>query len=238
MLVNAFRELPYMSALVCTLSYFGIFVRRRKIKPRLLDYPILLRSCSYDYQVFGKVFLWKGYRNICTGDERFIIDAGANIGCSVCYFAVCAPQARIIAIEPEENNHHLLCRNTSRIAERVKYIDRPLSGTLERHGVDRSRNRPDGYRFVKDQSGVMISITIGEILRSVEWCDDIDVMKVDIEGGEYSVFLNGDISWLANVRYLVCEFHEDSRKQDAINKILEYGFLSRNFGEDTHFWRE
>ena len=208
------------------------------LKPKCLNYPVALRANKFDYQVFAKVFVWGGYRNLVDRNTQFIIDAGSNIGLSVAYFARMAPQAVIVAIEPEGGNVEILQRNTATFGTRIRIVSQALTSGSRRLSLDDSKGRPDGYRFYDDASGEIAGITIDDLVQQEEWTGEIDLLKVDIEGGEYDLFLNGDLKWLGRVKYLVCEIHDRPDKKKLEDKILAEGFEIKRRGEDTHFTRK
>src|SRR5262245_52007081 len=53
------------------------------------------------------------YESLARGNKPFILDAGANIGASVCWFAISFPESHIVAFEPDAPNFDLLRRNTT-----------------------------------------------------------------------------------------------------------------------------
>ena len=83
------------------------------------------RGTKADRGVIEQIFLNEDYalRRLKRGDEihsfaqgiakPLIIDAGANIGASACWFASSFPSAHIVAFEPDKANFELQARNTS-----------------------------------------------------------------------------------------------------------------------------
>lgn len=81
--------------------------------PAAFDAPVYVRPGTADQAVYDEGFVDREYDISCP-EPKFIIDAGAHIGLSIVWFAKKYPHARILAIEPEESNFKLLCRNTRR----------------------------------------------------------------------------------------------------------------------------
>jgi hypothetical protein len=52
----------------------------------------------------------------------------------------------------------------------------------------------------------------------------IDICKIDIEGAEYDLIDSSDDNLLRKMRYLVIEFHDDSKTPAAIRRFAELGF--------------
>ena len=77
-------------------------------------HPFYLRMESTDIPTFEQIFGQCQLSFDFPSEPRVIIDAGANIGISTIYFANRFPNAKVIAIEPEESNFELLkinCEN-------------------------------------------------------------------------------------------------------------------------------
>ncbi|GAA4457198.1 hypothetical protein GCM10023092_23680 [Rurimicrobium arvi] len=76
-----------------------------------------VRKYSRDLFVFADFFLERDYDKFCVllenrvGNMRFIVDAGANIGCSAIFYKCRFPDAKIVCIEPESSNFDLLNHN-------------------------------------------------------------------------------------------------------------------------------
>jgi hypothetical protein len=52
----------------------------------------------------------------------------------------------------------------------------------------------------------------------------VDLLKIDIEGGEQALF-DGDIDWLSRVRAIIVEFHPDVVDYDGlVRRLVEQGF--------------
>src|SRR6478735_3004416 len=66
---------------------------------------IYLRPRHTDYAILNQIFVDKQYLpNHSLSNVKVILDAGANIGLSALYFHQRFPDARIICLEPEEQN--------------------------------------------------------------------------------------------------------------------------------------
>ena len=77
-----------------------------------IKFPVALRRGTIDEWIFNNIFNHKEYEMpLVDFQPRFIIDCGANIGCSAVYFANEYPAAKIIAVEPEDTNFRMLTYN-------------------------------------------------------------------------------------------------------------------------------
>ena len=84
---------------------------------------IELRIGTTDVDTFKQVFVANEY-NIPSLPLscKNIIDLGANIGCSAVYFAERYPGAKILAVEPDEDNYRLLFRNAEQFEGRITCV--------------------------------------------------------------------------------------------------------------------
>lgn len=167
-----------------------------------------LRGNSVDFFVFDSIFR-RGEYDFDTGfNPEYIVDAGAFTGLSSVWFHERFPGAMIIAIEPEESNFKMLVRNTGSNDSII-----PVMGAIYGESITLAISNPSAekyaFRVAEDSSdGRQISgFTIIELMRKFQ-LPRIDILKMDIEGAEYSVFTNDPASWLNYVGCLVIELHE------------------------------
>jgi len=109
-LYSRFGTSGLVGAIKCKLGNSNnlIKVRIKKIKA-----PFFLRLKTTDLPTFDQVFFYKEYDFDTAKSPNIIIDAGANIGLAAIYFANRYPNAKIIALEPEQSNFRILKENVS-----------------------------------------------------------------------------------------------------------------------------
>ena len=145
---------------------------------------------------------------------KTVVDLGANVGLSCVYWARVFPHARIVAFEPHPEHvaltRELLQRN--RISDRVEL--RPFAaastdgtGVLTNDGVRSALSGGDG------------GATDGIPVRKRDFFDEvagvqIDVLKIDIEGGEYEILSDQRFGRL-NANVVVLEWHTTRDHPDA-----------------------
>jgi FkbM family methyltransferase len=137
---------------------------------------------------------------------RVILDCGANIGITSLFFAARYPKARIYSVEPDPNNFALLERN-SRQEPRISPICGAIVGRT-RSQVYLTTDAPAwGNSIALSKTGLPVKAwTIDEICRE-NGLADIDLLKVDIEGGEKELFASGEV--LKHVNGVIIELHKD-----------------------------
>lgn len=205
-------------------------------KASFLKQPFELRDNESDKPIFFQVFYEKQYDlyGIDFPVARRIIDGGANIGCASVYFSLRFPEAKILAIEPEKGNFSLLKKN----AEPYNNITCLQAGIWDKNEKLFIQNPEGGaaeFMFDTDaiNDGSINGMTIQSILDLQKW-DDVDILKIDIEGAEKEVFSAPDLSWLTKVKLLIIELH-DRYKPNCTKTLFE---ALRAFDYDAHFHHE
>lgn len=212
------------------------FIKRKKVlalKAPGLDHKIYIRTTPCDLQVFTQIFILKEYATGAEKEINTIIDCGANIGLASLFFISKFPKVRIVAIEPEENNFKMLERNLAHYKNvtciKKAIWDKPASLQIINH------TRGDAGFIIKESpallTGNIEAISINEIINEFH-LDNIDILKIDIEGSEEQVFLNCD-DWLPKVSTIFCEIHENLKPglTKKIKSILSPYFECRIHGE-------
>jgi FkbM family methyltransferase len=175
-------------------------------------HPIWLRPGTSDIWLFLDVLLRQEY------DFPFpihrpaaIIDAGANIGLAAIWFTSRFPDARVVAVEPEQSNYDLLTRNVAPFPNVT-----PVHAALWSHVGTLAVDEPNGWgpmgyqtRELADwpYSAQRIScVTVTDLMSQyhLEW---IDILKLDIEGAEKEVFSTSD-EWIGSVGAIAIELHD------------------------------
>jgi FkbM family methyltransferase len=205
--------------------------------------PLFLRNNTTDVSVYRSIIEYKEYDFLVDKHPKIIIDAGANIGLSAVFFANKYPDAKIIAIEPAESNINILEKNIKPYSN-IHLIKAALWDSVGeinlfnvgfgnwgfRVGVDNNYN---DIRKTQEQCSTP-TITVEKILQDYS-IDNIDILKLDIEGAEKEV-LNKSSMWIGKVNSLIVELHESLKRgcNKAYNKIKKYFDNSCKDGENIY----
>lgn len=188
-------------------TYRRIWLTARETSVRVpgLPHPVTVRGGTADASTLEKVFVWNEYELEYPPDVQTIVDAGANIGLSAVFFASRFPNATVLAIEPERQNFALLQRNTAPYPNIVPLHAALWSedGTL---GLSDPAESVDSYRFSPGIARQAVqAFGVLSIFRRLG-VEILDVLKIDIEGGEVAVF-HAAAEWVHRVRMFVVELH-------------------------------
>ena len=203
---------------------------------------IYLRKGSSDLNVFFQNLVYDQYKFYSIPfTPKFIVDAGANIGLSTLCFSTAFPEATILAIEPDVNNFNLLQKNIMG-NENIIAIRKALWFEITHLNIF-----DDGSGFwglqVKEESentmNIVNTITIPEIFESFH-VEEVDILKMDIEGAEKEIFEKGNTEWLEKVKVLIIELHDDIAPGTShffFRKLTKYKFNLYVHGENLVFTR-
>jgi FkbM family methyltransferase len=176
------------------------------------DRQVKVRLAATDIATYRQVFIYKEYDAQLDFVPRTIIDAGANVGYTAVFFATKYPEARILAIEPDPGNFKMLCENTRDLANVV-----PIHAAL--WGANTDVTLFDGglgewgFQVSGDGSraGLKVpALTVQDVMDTYG-LSAIDLLKIDIEGSEYEVFLDNP-GWIAHVKCVAIELHDRLHK--------------------------
>jgi FkbM family methyltransferase len=139
--------------------------------------------------LFQEIFVAHGYYFESTNPAPVILDAGANIGVATLFFKTLYPEARIVCFEPDPDNFVLLTRNVERnrltgvelhqaavsdTAEPVVFYTSPGDSPLRHSTVE--------ARVASPQQIVVPAVRLSTFVR-----EDVDLLKLDVEGSERQV---------------------------------------------------
>lgn len=187
-------------------------LNREKVRVLKIDgATIHLRTNTPDIRVAVSSLIDKEYEDIRCENPKVILDAGANIGTSAVHFARKYPEARIIAVEPEEGNFEMLLKNTEDYPN-VTAVKAAIWGSDDKRTIQNRNTGHWGYTISEtenqvESTGQEINCLTMETLMKEHEVETIDILKMDIEGGEKDV-LEKASGWIESVNILTVELHD------------------------------
>lgn len=204
---------------------------------------VKLRKNSSDIEVFYQIWIEEEYKKsieiinekILLSSSPIILDIGANIGMSAMYFKNKIQESNIFAFEPFESN--------------LKRIPTDISSfQLALWNKQTKLNPSTEFRDGKAWSISMIEAPSGQIQGDVlsafftlSKSNEIDILKVDIEGAEFNAFINStdNQNSLSTVKSVIMEIHDEVGSRDALYEIFtKNNFNIHELGELTLFLNE
>lgn len=192
--------------------------------------PLVLHGNSMDYRLFSDIFLYECYNLKLCSEPAYIMDCGANIGISTRYFIKRYPRAKIAAIEPDQRNFRILQSNLQGCGVATYQIALHNKRRLLRLASDSLSSYSRRFDEAGCGSEQVVAAPLQDLFAKLQW-PRIDLLKIDIEGGEVAMFDTQD-SWLSRVNVFVIEFHE-YLKEGATQVILSKIFSTAQYRVQT-----
>jgi FkbM family methyltransferase len=210
------------------LTWFKVFFLKRYDSKNRLANILGFKMKFLRYQelsfLFREIFLGNEYYFVGENDSPYIIDCGSNIGMSILYFKVLYPHSRIVAFEPGEEPYFCLEENVkNNRLNSVTVYKAALSnkeGTIDlfydQDNVGSLRMSTKQERMPKQRRSVEASLLSKHIDQ------DVDFLKIDIEGTELEVIEElSDARKLRYVKQMVIEYHHHIVKGlDEFSRML------------------
>ncbi|MEO0530094.1 MAG: FkbM family methyltransferase [Planctomycetota bacterium] len=164
------------------------------------------------------------------GSPRTIVDAGANVGYFSVLMARAFPDATILAIEPDTSNFEALCKNTAAMPQ-IKPIrgavwPRTEPVRLENPEATSIEFRVESAAADGDAStaGTVPGYNVADLLDEHK-IDRVDLLKIDIEGGETALF-GENTDWLHRAKHLLLELHGDAWRT-VFDELSKFDYTCR-----------
>jgi FkbM family methyltransferase len=156
-----------------------------------------------DRIVIREIFEENVYRIAASDVENaVVVDIGANIGAFSVYAALLGA-SRVIAVEPEPDNHRVLLAN----AEAFPCIAPRQCAIWETEGEQHLFPSHGATRITPDGPVVVPTQTLEQLFVE-EHIGACAVLKVDTEGAEYPIFRVTPSAILSRIACIVIEFHD------------------------------
>ena len=222
----------------------GLYIKKKNIFSRYISFqlpefkePIYLRHNTSDVKTFDKIFLEDEYDFDPELSPELIIDAGANIGAASIYFALKYPDATIISLEPEKTNFNILKKNSKKY-KNICCLNKALWYTKESLYIKNLEANKESFEVqskgLSNETGFVEGISINELMVDFK-INQIDILKIDIEGSEKEVFSH-NTEWLKRVGLIFIEFHDRKKpgcRESFSSAIKNYVVQIDSKGETT-----
>ena len=202
-----------------------------------IKHRLFLRYGTSDFQLFKNIFITEEYDIHLPFVPETIIDGGGNIGLAAIVFANKYPDAKIVAIEPEDSNYSILQKNISKYSN----ITSLKAGIWHNSSFLNIRNPDSGkWAFTIEETDMpteksIKGISINDIINECGW-ERADLIKLDIEGSEKEVFEHNSGKWLNSAKAVIIELHDWIKPNcsDAVFTATDhYDFQTSYKGENV-----
>jgi FkbM family methyltransferase len=222
--------------------YIGVRPRVSPIRVKLHGKPIWLRPRTSDYYIYQQVFRDEEYSNVDgVTDVKSVLDCGANIGLASIYFLNRFPGSRVLAVEPDPDNALMCRRNLLAYGSRAKVLQGGVWSECGRLTVVPSEFGPGqkcGMQVRRFQRGDPEEATVDGFdvssLMAYGEIDQVDILKLDIERSELTLFSSSPDLWLPRVRNLVIELHDEECSRAYFSALERYDYRLSSRGDLTY----
>lgn len=220
---------------------------------KFVDVPTMSLSHSIPYyNNYIEFFVDRKYDELL-GDKKYknVVDVGANIGVFAFYLLKTKKANNIVCVECDTKALEDLCRNAE-INSNIKVIPKALYSTNEQISFYHSPQNPvisstiAPEKLENHTAGIkgdveykVDTVTVKDL---VDELGHIDLLKIDIEGGEYNVINNLDETLFDHIDnlFIECHFFENNYVQqytDLLNKLRKNGYTVKEYNENQINYR-
>jgi FkbM family methyltransferase len=218
---------------------FRIISGERRVRPPGVEHPVTMRvGGSSDPLVFDQIFINGDLANLIgrVREARTIVDLGANVGYASIVFLKAFPNAHVLAVEPDPKNAALCSRNLAPYGNRTRLVQaaawsRSCDLVLIRGAFGDGKEWATQVRPA--QPGEVADVKALDMPTLFQMCPlpVIDILKIDIEEAESTLFGEGTERWLNCVRNLCVEIHSKAAASVIERALSGFQFECLQSGE-------
>lgn len=178
----------------------------------------------HELLMMNEIFCNQEY-NVSIVNPKNIIDLGSNIGISSVFFATKFPNAKIYCVEPDPDTFNILIKNCSQF-KNIKAFNLAIYDKNSEIIFFKNKKHNASSLIKREANDIEIKInctTLDNLINSND-IDKVDLLKFDIEGGEFKVFKDFN-NWI-KILNIVGEIHNDLNTEDDFDllNLLEIHF--------------
>lgn len=195
----------------------------------LLDMWVVKETCLDDgYACLGRV-----------APDGVVVDVGAGLGDFALWAARQLRPRAVFAFEPHPGSFALLTHNLALNDARLVQAHAVALGAATGLKVLRRGAEPTQSRVVASGAGDTGDTEVWSLADAFDRCgiDVCDLLKVDIEGGEFALLLDAPPAVLRRIRHLRVEYHDDVEARDhrvLVRALEAAGFVVGRVPSPVH----
>jgi FkbM family methyltransferase len=201
---------------------------------------ITLRRDHMDAGVVEEIFFNNCYvRDVSLRTNPVLVDIGGFIGDFALYAATHLKAKRVVICEPSPRNWTLLVKNVqdNHCEDRVTMVNKAVTDgsvvMMDIDAPDRGQVRVSAYRPSRCEKKAVDCISLASLFAEFK-LTEVDLLKIDCEGGENDILLSTPSGVLSGVKNIVFEFHEIDGFQAKLTAVKERlfaeGFMLKTRG--------
>jgi FkbM family methyltransferase len=199
---------------------------------RGLAHPLCLREGRSDPFFFGQIFLDQEFGPTRSLEVASVIDLGGNAGLASVWFLNTFPRAKLVTIEANPDNYPSLQANLRPYGDRATVVKGGVWWRRTSLALIRRQNEGDaGVREALPEDADLMDGWDVPALMERGGFSHVDLLKIDIEGAEVELLLNGAERWLPRVRNLSIELHGPECEAALERALAPYTYQRQTLGE-------
>lgn len=177
-----------------------------------------------DIQGIREVWLDQIYRMPPPHAFRIVVDLGTNIGLTAVWLQREYGAELVLGVEPDPQNVALARENMKANGVEGRVIHAAI-GAEDGEARFSSAKGASNLGRVGTSGATVRQISMGTVLAELPAERRVDLMKLDVEGGEQDLLLAENLAWLCRVDVIVAEFHPDRvDTEPLISRLEQHGF--------------
>lgn len=184
----------------------------------LLGHPIVFLDGRSFLFMHDEIFTKEIYKFETNTRYPMIIDVGSNIGLSILFFKSIYPSSRVIGFEPDPTVFEKLATNIA--SRKLRDVEvKNIALWNERTELTFFSEGSDAGRIgnITEQGN---SISVKTELLSDYLIEDIDLLKIDVEGAELNIVYEAK-NKLHFVKRMFVEYHSFEGENQGLDKLLK-----------------
>jgi FkbM family methyltransferase len=161
---------------------------------------------------------------LTTCDRPKILDIGAHIGTFAIWVLSVNTQAQVLSVEADPDTFQISLQNSQKLTSQGFYweILEKAAGATDNESLSFSSVGPSMSHRLNSEGDISVhSISLRSLLNHLDpQHEGVDLMKIDIEGGEEN-FLCNDPDALDRVESIVVELHPELCNVEKVLKLLK-----------------
>ncbi|MEK7509181.1 MAG: FkbM family methyltransferase [Patescibacteria group bacterium] len=179
---------------------------------------LFLRGTVNDFDFLASI--WEGEYDVALDEPKLILDLGAHVGIASIWFLLKYPGVTVEAYEPSPELFPILAKNLSQFGRRAvaHQVAASHDGRMDLFLADEFNTTMTSTAFKPTNKRITVP---SRSLDTIVGDRIVDLLKIDIEGSEYELFLHAHC--LPHIRAITGELHSGAypnKVNDDIFKLL------------------
>lgn len=179
---------------------------------------------------FDEVFVHQEYAVEFINSNPIVFDCGAHIGLSSIYFAKKYPRAHITAFEPNPSAIVFFRQNLAEYSIENLIAFHQVALGKSKNIVSFYPGKSPGSMLASSHfqyDGPKVPVATVKLSEFVEKHTIVDFIKIDVEGSEWGVMEELDLSGqMHRIEQFIIEYHQPHKSVDRISEFIE--ILTKN----------